>query len=497
MFHHHQLSFRISFLIIFIIFYSIVKIQCISSSSEKSYPSLNSKLSSITTNESKKKNSFLMKQQQNNKKNKNDVLNYRDHFMYDNQQQQQQQSNRITNVKYINEKKKNHNDNQDDNIQVYHHEHDHDHQQIFINAQAKVQNIKGKKRKRVKAKFKKWLSIFSHENELGDRVLTYYGLMLAGAIARASSATFVHPLNVIKTLLQTREGNLPPMTWYALSRGAGSQFLMSIPHGAMNFAVTETSKITMSQLSVKNELGKKINPKILNPMLDFISSAVATFICSIVSTPQMVITDRIMTGKYENFIDAVFNLFTQEGIHGFYRGWFPALCQKIPSYALTWMFFQQIKSLFLFFMKRSGNTLENTVLGSISAAGACCVMIPVDTVKTRMVMQSRGSDKYYEGMMDCFRKIIEQEGVGTLYRALPPRLAAVMPMIGIQFSVYELMKRILLQTDKEQPPPINPSSISSGSSTTMKMYPAITQNKQGLLKKEVCMYRMFLLFRIV
>ena len=56
-------------------------------------------------------------------------------------------------------------------------------------------------------------------------------------------------------------------------------------------------------------------------------------------------------------------------------------------------------------------------------------------------------------------------------------------VIGIQFSVYELMKRILLQTDKE--PSSALSSISSGSSTTMKMYQTITRNKQGLLKKEV------------
>lgn len=64
-------------------------------------------------------------------------------------------------------------------------------------------------------------------------------------------------------------------------------------------------------------------------------------------------------------------------------------------------------------------------------------------------MQSRGSDVYYTGMFDCFRKIMKEEGAMSLYKALPPRLAAVMPMIGIQFSVYELMKRVLLQTDKD------------------------------------------------
>ncbi len=39
-------------------------------------------------------------------------------------------------------------------------------------------------------------------------VLTYYGLMLSGAVARSAAATAVHPLNVIKTMLQTKEGNL-------------------------------------------------------------------------------------------------------------------------------------------------------------------------------------------------------------------------------------------------------------------------------------------------
>ena len=60
-----------------------------------------------------------------------------------------------------------------------------------------------------------------------------------------------------------------------------------------------------------------------------------------------------------------------------------------------------------------------------------------------------------------------------------------MPMIGIQFSVYELMKRVLLQTEESMIPP---SNISSGSSTTIKMYQTITENKKGLLKKEVYTY---------
>ena len=178
-------------------------------------------------------------------------------------------------------------------------------------------------------------------------------------------------------------------------------------------------------------------------MLDFVSSALSTFICSAVSTPQMVLTDRIMAGVYPDFLTAIASIAKKEGIQGFYMGWLPSVVQKIPSYALTWMFFQQLKLVFLALYGRYGTAIENTLIGSFAAAGACAVMIPVDTIKTRIVTQPAGV-VHYTGMMDCFLKIVKHEGVGAFYKALTPRLLAVAPMIGIQFSVYELMKTVLL-----------------------------------------------------
>ncbi len=302
------------------------------------------------------------------------------------------------------------------------------------------------------SKRRRLLNTFSKFNQRDERVLTYYGMMLAGAIARSASATAVHPLNVWKTILQTKDGQPPwPPTWSAYSRGAGSQFLMSIPHGALNYAVTETIKIELAKIGIELELSSIVSRRILDPILDFLSSALSTFICSIVSTPQMVLTDRIMAGVYPNFFEGLKSISqSKDGIAGFYVGWFPALIQKIPSYALTWMFFQQVKSAFFLAMHRTGTTLENTVLGACAAAGACCVMIPIDTIKTRMVMDGLdGTERVYKGMVDCCKKIVSDEGWQSLYKALTPRLLAVMPMIGIQFGVYETIKRLFLQ----QPPP--------------------------------------------
>ena len=86
----------------------------------------------------------------------------------------------------------------------------------------------------------------------------------------------------------------------------------------------------------------------------------------------------------------------------------------------------------------------NFVLGAIAAAGTVCVMIPIDTIKTRLVIQT-GTSGGYKGMTDCFFRILNEEGIGAFYRSLPPRLASVVPMIAIQFGVYEALKARFLK----------------------------------------------------
>jgi Mitochondrial carrier protein len=56
----------------------------------------------------------------------------------------------------------------------------------------------------------------------------------------------------------------------------------------------------------------------------------------------------------------------------------------------------------------------------------------------------------YKGVSDCFYRILKEEGVGAFYRSLPPRLMSVVPMIAIQFGVYETLKTKFLFYNKEQ-----------------------------------------------
>lgn len=174
------------------------------------------------------------------------------------------------------------------------------------------------------------------------RPLVFWENMICGAVSRSIAQTVMHPANTMKTILQsTRGANRPtlsqlmrPDQFRMLTRGAGANFLLSVPHGAVNFAVLEfvRGKLTRAAQTVPF-LRERLDS--FGPALDFSSSAISTICCSIVSTPQMMITDNIMAGNYPNLASAISGLYKDNGIIGFYRGWFPGLVGKIPSYVST------------------------------------------------------------------------------------------------------------------------------------------------------------------
>ena len=123
-------------------------------------------------------------------------------------------------------------------------------------------------------------------------------------------------------------------------------------------------------------------------------------------------------------------------------------CLFVRSQALTWTFFQQLKRVRDMVSDRPASNIENTIMGCCASATTVCIMIPLDTIKTRLVTQlsAAGSTTVpYKGIVDCAIRIAQEEGIATFYRGLAPRLLSVVPMIGIQFGVYEFMKKVMLQ----------------------------------------------------
>ncbi|KAI1814695.1 mitochondrial carrier domain-containing protein [Poronia punctata] len=85
------------------------------------------------------------------------------------------------------------------------------------------------------------------------------------------------------------------------------------------------------------------------------------------------------------------------------------------------------------------------LLGSFAGAFGAFMVYPIDLVKTRMQNQ-RGADpgqRLYKNSVDCFRKVITNEGFRGLYSGVLPQLVGVAPEKAIKLTVNDIVRGLL------------------------------------------------------
>ncbi|KAL2131679.1 hypothetical protein VTI74DRAFT_4746 [Chaetomium olivicolor] len=94
------------------------------------------------------------------------------------------------------------------------------------------------------------------------------------------------------------------------------------------------------------------------------------------------------------------------------------------------------------FVAQSLESAYNFALGSIAGAFGAFMVYPIDLVKTRMQNQ-RGANpgqRLYNNSIDCFRKVIRNEGFRGLYSGVLPQLVGVAPEKAIKLTVNDLVR---------------------------------------------------------
>lgn len=98
--------------------------------------------------------------------------------------------------------------------------------------------------------------------------------------------------------------------------------------------------------------------------------------------------------------------------------------------------------------------LEQVVLAGVSNALAGGVTNPVDVVKVRLQMDGAGlgAAQKYQGVADCARSLVREEGLSSLYRGLSASLCRDLSYSGIRMGLYEPTKQALGATDPAHTP---------------------------------------------
>ncbi|KAG7561899.1 hypothetical protein FFLO_02628 [Filobasidium floriforme] len=273
--------------------------------------------------------------------------------------------------------------------------------------------------------------------------------LTAGMIAGAVEGAVTYPAEFVKTKAQFggSKAEAPKLTSIITQtiRQKGIQGLYSgagalIAGNALKAGVRFMTYDSIKALLV-DERGK-LSP--VNGMLAGLGAGVCEAVIAV--TPSETIKTKLihdnasLNPKYSGMINGAVGIYKSEGVAGMYRGLVPTIMKQGANSMVRFSSFNALQDLALRFKsattggaKKLGSSETFTVGAGAGLITVYCTM-PFDNIKTRM--QALGAESRYSNSLDCFTKIIREEGTTRLWGGTTPRLARLMLSGGIIFTVY-------------------------------------------------------------
>ncbi|CAM1310879.1 Uncharacterised protein r2_g2119 [Pycnogonum litorale] len=188
-----------------------------------------------------------------------------------------------------------------------------------------------------------------------------YLKVISGAITGAIGSAVANPTDLVKVRLQAEGALIPeqipryPSTFSAFAMICRTEGLFGLWRG-VGPTVKRAALLTATQIpSYDHSKHFILNAGFLEEgyLLHVICSMFAGFMTATVTSPVDVIKTRVMNQKidkskplmYLGTFDALKKIFKNEGIVGFYKGWFPNWMRIGPHTIVCLMFFEQLRWL--------------------------------------------------------------------------------------------------------------------------------------------------------
>ena len=146
------------------------------------------------------------------------------------------------------------------------------------------------------------------------------------------------------------------------------------------------------------------------------------------------------------------NILKTEGLRGLYRGYSITALRDAPAHGFYFWTYEYMREQLHPGCRKSGQESLRTMLiaGGLAGVASWVGSYPLDVVKTRLQAQSPTSLQKYNGIIDCLRKSVNQEGYDVLWRGLGTAVARAFAVNGAIFSAYEIALRCLFNNGNIQ-----------------------------------------------
>lgn len=157
----------------------------------------------------------------------------------------------------------------------------------------------------------------------------------------------------------------------------------------------------------------------------------------------------------EGPISIVRNIIRKEGLRGIYRGLTITILRDAPAHGVYFWSYEYTREKLHPGCRITGQETLKTMLVAGGLAGVaswvCCY--PLDVMKSRLQAQTQTRldqcPPKYLGIVDCFRKSVQEEGYCVLWRGLGAAITRAFVVNGAVFAAYEITLRCFFSNNHE------------------------------------------------
>jgi len=221
----------------------------------------------------------------------------------------------------------------------------------------------------------------------------------------------------------------------ALWKGVNAAWLREASYTSLRLGLYEPCKVAFGCTS----------PETTTFVKKFCAGSAAGALGSLAGNPFDVLKTKMMAaeGAVPSITATAKDLLKNQGIGGFYRGIDSNIARAMVLNGTKMACYDQAKGIVVNATGLSKSSLITQFLSATSAGFfMTCTVSPFDMIRTRLMNQPADA-KIYNNALDCFIKIVKNEGPTTLWRGFIPIWSRFAPTTTIQLVIFEQLRGMM------------------------------------------------------
>lgn len=158
--------------------------------------------------------------------------------------------------------------------------------------------------------------------------------------------------------------------------------------------------------------------------------------------------------RYKGIVDCFTRVAKEQGVSSMWRGNLANVIRYFPTQALNFAFKDTFKKYLNPYNKKTQPGMffiGNIASGGAAGASSLCFVYPLDFARTRLAVDvgKSGSDRQFNGLLDCIVKIGKSDGALGLYRGFGISVMGIIAYRGAYFGLFDTGNAILFGDGKK------------------------------------------------